>query len=93
VLAHSLGRPLDQVFAELQPAPAAAASIGQVHKARLRSGSGPGPRSGSRSGPGSGPEPGDQVAVKVQRPDIRATVERDLDILVRMAARLEERTR
>jgi ubiquinone biosynthesis protein len=79
VLAQSLGRPADEVFAELQPEPAAAASIGQVHKARLRSGPGPGP--------------GEQVAVKVQRPDIRPTVERDLDIVLRMAARLEERTR
>jgi ubiquinone biosynthesis protein len=79
VLAQSLGRPADEVFAELQPEPAAAASIGQVHKARLRSGSGSGP--------------GEQVAVKVQRPDIRATVERDLDIVLRMAARLEDRTR
>ena len=79
VLAQSLGRPADEVFAELRPEPAAAASIGQVHKARLRSGSGSGP--------------GEQVAVKVQRPDIRATVERDLDIVLRMAARLEDRTR
>jgi hypothetical protein len=33
VLAQSLGRPADEVFAELQPETAAAASIGQVHKA------------------------------------------------------------
>jgi ubiquinone biosynthesis protein len=77
VIAQSLGAPPGQVFAELQPEPAAAASIAQVHKARLRGGDGPGA----------------EVAVKVQRPGIRATVEQDLDILLRMAARLEDRAR
>jgi len=57
--------------------PAAAASIAQVHKARLRDGDGL----------------GTAVAVKVQRPGIRATVEQDLDILLRLAVRLEERAR
>ncbi len=77
VIAQSLGAPAGQVFAELQPEPAAAASIAQVHKARLRGGDGPGA----------------EVAVKVQRPGIRATVEQDLDILLRMAVRLEDRAR
>ena len=77
VIAESLGGPAGQVFAELQPEPAAAASIAQVHKARLRDGEGP----------------GTEVAVKVQRPGIRATVEQDLDILLRLAARLEDRAR
>jgi ubiquinone biosynthesis protein len=77
VIAQSLGAPVDQVFAELQPEPAAAASIAQVHKARLRCGDGPDA----------------EVAVKVQRPGIRATVEQDLDILQRMAVRLERRAR
>jgi ubiquinone biosynthesis protein len=75
VLVASLGVPVDQVFTELEPEPAAAASIAQVHKARLRCADGPGA----------------VVAVKVQRPDIRATVEQDLDILQRMAATLEKR--
>ena len=74
VLAESLGVPVDQVFAELEPVPAAAASIAQVHKARLRCADGTDA----------------VVAVKVQRPGIRATVEQDLDILQRMAARLEK---
>ncbi|HEY2125842.1 MAG TPA: AarF/UbiB family protein [Streptosporangiaceae bacterium] len=76
VLTKSLGAPVAQVFAELQPEPAAAASIAQVHKARLRCASGPDP----------------EVAVKVQRPGIRASVEQDLDILLRLAVRLEDRT-
>jgi ubiquinone biosynthesis protein len=75
VLVASLGVPVDQVFAELETEPAAAASIAQVYKARLRCADGPGA----------------VVAVKVQRPGIRATVEQDLDILQRMAATLEKR--
>jgi len=77
VITRSLGVPAEQVFAELDPVPAAAASIAQVHKARLRCGDGA----------------DTEVAVKVQRPGIRATVEQDLDILTGIAAKLESRTR
>jgi ubiquinone biosynthesis protein len=77
VIVQSLGAPSERFFAELQPEPAAAASIAQVHKARLRDGEGL----------------GTEVAVKVQRPGIRATVEQDLDILLRLAVRLEDRAR
>jgi ubiquinone biosynthesis protein len=72
VIGQSLRAPPGQVFAELHPEPAAAASIAQVHRARLRCSAGP----------------GGEVAVKVQRPGIRATLERDLDIVLRMATRL-----
>lgn len=77
VIARSLGSPPEEAFAELQARPAAAASIAQVHKARLRCATGPGA----------------EVAVKVQRPGIRASVEQDLDILIRLADRLEDRAR
>jgi ubiquinone biosynthesis protein len=77
VITQSLGAPVGEVFAELQPEPAAAASIAQVHKARLRCGDGPDA----------------EVAVKVQRPGIRSTVEQDLDILLRLADTLEDRAR
>jgi ubiquinone biosynthesis protein len=77
VITQSLGVRTEEVFAELDPSPAAAASIAQVHRARLR----------------CGDRPAAEVAVKVQRPGIRATVEQDLDIVLRMAARLESRTR
>jgi ubiquinone biosynthesis protein len=76
VIAQSIGAP-EQVFAELRAEPAAAASIAQVHRARLR-------RDGGVDA---------EVAVKVQRPGIRATVEQDLDILQRLAVRLERRAR
>jgi ubiquinone biosynthesis protein len=59
------------VFASFDPAPLAAASIGQAHRARLAT--------------------GEPVIVKVQRPDVRALVERDLDILLRLARALQAR--
>ena len=77
VITKSLGAPAEEVFAELRPEPAAAASIAQVHKARLRCADGPDA----------------EVAVKVQRPGIRSTVEQDLDILLRLADTLEDRAR
>lgn len=73
VLVDELGAPVDHVFASFDPEPLAAASVGQVHAARLRSGK--------------------EVVVKVQRPGIRPSVERDLDIAVRLAVRLESATR
>ena len=82
VITQSLGAPAGEAFAELRAEPAAAASIAQVHKARLR----------CADGQGAGGQ-GAEVAVKVQRPGIRATMEQDLDILQRMAATLERRAR
>jgi ubiquinone biosynthesis protein len=73
VLTAELGRPPDEVFAGFDREPLAAASVAQVHAARLRSGA--------------------EAAVKVQRPGIQATVERDLDIVARLARSLEARTR
>ena len=60
------------MFADFDREPLAAASVAQVHSARLPSGA--------------------EVAVKVQRPGIRTVVERDLDIVARLARSLESRT-
>ena len=72
VLAADLGRPVDEVFAAIDREPLAAASVAQVHAARLPDGT--------------------DVVVKVHRPGIAAVVERDLDILLRLAGTLEDRT-
>ncbi|MBA2444303.1 MAG: AarF/ABC1/UbiB kinase family protein, partial [Nocardioidaceae bacterium] len=72
LIQSELGRPVDEVFGAIDPLPLAAASVAQVHAARL---------------PG-----GEDVVVKVQRPGVAETVERDLDILFRLARTLESRT-
>jgi len=72
LIERELGRPVREVFAEIDSHPLAAASVAQVHAARL---------------PG-----GEEVVVKVQRPGVAETVERDLDILSRLARTLEART-
>ena len=71
LLSQELGAPASQVFASFDPAPVAAASIAQAHRARLRS--------------------GEEVIVKLQRPGIRALVDRDLDIMLRLARTLQAR--
>ncbi|WP_370017983.1 TIGR03557 family F420-dependent LLM class oxidoreductase [Planotetraspora sp. GP83] len=73
VLAGELGMPVEQAFAVFEREPLAAASIAQVHLARLVS--------------------GEEVVVKVQRPGVAAVVERDLDIVARLARTAERRTR
>jgi ubiquinone biosynthesis protein len=70
-LAADLGGPTDLVFAEFDPNPLAAASIAQVHLARLQS--------------------GDRVVVKIARPGITELVERDLEIIQRLARALAGR--
>lgn len=72
LMEEELGRPISQVFARFDRMPLAAASIGQVHRARLPDGR--------------------DVAVKIQRPDIEDRVERDLDVILRLARRLEATT-
>jgi ubiquinone biosynthesis protein len=69
VLQTELGCLPGEVFERFEAPPLAAASIGQVHRARLR----------------NGPE----VAVKLQRPRIGELVERDLDIILTLAHRID----
>nr|WP_225311178.1 AarF/UbiB family protein [Microbispora cellulosiformans] len=73
VVTGELGGPVEESFASFEREPLAAASIAQVHLARLRS--------------------GEEVVVKVQRPGIAPVVERDLDIVARLARTAERRTR
>ena len=72
LLEDELGAPVDEVFAEFDWKPLAAASIGQVHRARLHG--------------------GQQVVVKVQRPGIANSVNRDLDVLNELATMVKQRT-
>jgi ubiquinone biosynthesis protein len=66
---HELGLPVDKVFSEFSE-PIAAASIAQVHHARVR-------------------ETGEEVAVKVLRPNIERAFRKDIDAFY-FAARIVE---
>ena len=75
IIERELGKPIDEVFSELEETPVAAASVAQVHRARLR--------------PKEGEKEGLEVAIKVLRPDVRQKAERDGRILVLFATILE----
>ncbi len=65
IIETQLNDPIADIFSEISPDPIAAASLGQVYRARLFS--------------------GEEVAVKVQRPNLRPTLTLDL-YLMRWAA-------
>ncbi|MGW7057969.1 ABC1 kinase family protein [Streptomyces sp. NPDC054904] len=73
VLHKELGKPVDDVFEWIEHVPLAAASIAQVHRAKLAG--------------------GPVVVVKVQRPGIKESVERDLDIVLAITRGIENRAR
>ncbi len=63
---EELGRPPEEIYAELSPQPIAAASLGQVYKGKLKT--------------------GEEVAVKVQRPDLTRRITLDIYIMRGLAA-------
>lgn len=65
IIEAELGQTIEEVFKEISPRPIAAASLGQVYQARLRT--------------------GEEVAVKVQRPNLLPKITLDL-FLMRWAA-------
>lgn len=72
IVQEELGVRIGKAFTEFELEPMAAASLGQVHRARLRNGR--------------------AVAVKVQRPDIRERVVKDLAALEELAEFIDGRT-
>jgi predicted unusual protein kinase regulating ubiquinone biosynthesis (AarF/ABC1/UbiB family) len=64
IVESELGRSLHECYAEIDSEPVAAASLGQVYRARLAT--------------------GEEVAVKVQRPNLESTIVFDVAILFRL---------
>jgi predicted unusual protein kinase regulating ubiquinone biosynthesis (AarF/ABC1/UbiB family) len=75
-----LGEALTEKFLEFDPAPLAAASLGQAHQALLANET----FKAAESGETSPPAAGIAVVVKVQRPDIEAIIATDLAALRRV---------
>lgn len=69
IIRSELGAEIEDIFAEFEERPLASASIGQVHRARLKS--------------------GQRVVVKVQRPEVKEIVERDIAIIKEAVTRTE----
>ena len=69
IIKSELGGEIEEIFAEFEERPLASASIGQVHRARLKS--------------------GQRVVVKVQRPEVKDIVERDIAIIKEAVTRTE----
>ncbi|HEX7176484.1 MAG TPA: AarF/ABC1/UbiB kinase family protein [Pyrinomonadaceae bacterium] len=66
-----LGHKLSELYAEIDAEPVAAASLGQVYRARLHT--------------------GEEVAVKVQRPNLRETISFDVAVLERLVRHITTR--
>ncbi|HPF27466.1 MAG TPA: ubiquinone biosynthesis regulatory protein kinase UbiB [Steroidobacteraceae bacterium] len=74
VIESAFGKSTDELFGQFDVAPLAAASIAQVHTARL---------------PNSGTAPGTEVVVKVLRPGMREVIQRDIEVLFALARQAE----
>ena len=72
IVSTELGVRLSKAFQEFESEPLAAASLGQVHRARMRDGR--------------------QVAVKVQRPNIRQVILEDLEAFEQIAGVIDRHT-
>ena len=65
IIEQQLGKPIDEMFAQIGKTPLAAASVAQVYAATLHS--------------------GEQVVVKIIRPDIESIIRRDIKLLYWLA--------
>src|SRR5699024_3021568 len=71
LIKKELGAYPEQLFASFNPQAIAAASIGQVHRARLKS--------------------GEEVAIKIQYPNVRNTIQSDLKLAKSLLKRVTKK--
>lgn len=69
IIEKETGKKLEDIFDEFNEVPMASASIGQVHRAKLKT--------------------GEDVVVKVQRPDVKEIIEQDLSIIKEGVRRMD----
>jgi ubiquinone biosynthesis protein len=79
IIEEDLGVRISKAFEHFEAVPIAAASLGQVHRARLKH-------------LGSDPDSLRDVVVKVQRPNVSEQVHHDLDVFSEIASELEKHT-
>jgi ubiquinone biosynthesis protein len=69
IIEQQTGKKIEDIFEVFNQTPMASASIGQVHKAKLKT--------------------GEEVVVKVQRPDVKEQIEQDLSIVAEAVKRAD----
>ena len=85
IIEAELGQPVEALFVSFDPVPVSAASIAQVHKARVA----PEAIDGPGAGPGETAPAPRPVAVKILRPGIEKAFERDLEFFYWLAEWVE----
>jgi ubiquinone biosynthesis protein len=79
IVEEELGVRISKAFENFESTPLAAASLGQVHRAVLRRG-------------GNDADSIREVVVKIQRPNVREQVRKDLDVFTEIATEMEKHT-
>ena len=71
VIESELNSPIEEIYCEIEETPLGSASIGQVHKARLKS-------------------TGEEIALKVQKPNSYEIIKSDVEIMKFLATRIDQ---
>ncbi|MEM7358036.1 MAG: 2-polyprenylphenol 6-hydroxylase [Pseudomonadota bacterium] len=81
IIRDAYGKEFDEIFASVEQEPMASASVAQVHAAKLQ----PGKALLGKNGKAS-----DEVIIKVLRPNVHVSIERDLSVMYTFAGLLQK---